>query len=67
VRSNAEERVNREVAMREKGLGWILRELAGDRQAKSAVEAMDVDEPQQVNIAGWISQLCHSHKAVISC
>jgi pre-mRNA-splicing helicase BRR2 len=24
-----------EVAMRENGLGWILRELAGDRQAKA--------------------------------
>ena len=31
--------------MREKGLGWILRELAGDRQAKSSnnVDAMNVD------------------------
>jgi pre-mRNA-splicing helicase BRR2 len=34
MRSNAEERVNVEVAMREKGHGWILRELLGDRQAK---------------------------------
>lgn len=30
VRSNAEERVDLEFAMREKGLGWILRELSGD-------------------------------------
>ena len=30
MRSNADERVNHEVAMREKGLGWILRELAGN-------------------------------------
>src|SRR5712691_4262292 len=35
ARSDANERVNVEVAMREKGLGWILRELAGDRQAKA--------------------------------
>jgi pre-mRNA-splicing helicase BRR2 len=45
ARSDANERVNVEVAMREKGLGWILRELAGDRQAKAhADDAMDVDE-----------------------
>ena len=45
ARSDADERVNVEVAMREKGLGWILRELAGDRQAKARTEdAMDVDE-----------------------
>ncbi|KAI0280130.1 Sec63-domain-containing protein [Russula aff. rugulosa BPL654] len=35
ARSDADERVDVEVAMREKGLGWILRELAGDRQAKA--------------------------------
>lgn len=45
ARSDANERVDVEVAMREKGLGWILRELAGDRQAKARAEdAMDVDE-----------------------
>ena len=50
VRSDAEERVNVEVAMREKGVGWILRELAGDRKAKAAAggEAMEVDEPAKV-------------------
>jgi pre-mRNA-splicing helicase BRR2 len=52
MRSDADERVNVEVAMREKGLGWILRELAGDRQAVAAKsgEDMDVDEPQQTKI-----------------
>lgn len=45
MRSDAEERVNIEVAMREKGLGWILRDLAGDRKTKAkADDAMDVDE-----------------------
>lgn len=45
ARSDTNERVDVEVAMREKGLGWILRELAGDRQAKvHAEDAMDVDE-----------------------
>ena len=45
ARSDANERVDVEVAMREKGLGWILRELAGDRQAKAQTgDAMDVDE-----------------------
>ena len=52
MRSDADERVNIEVAMREKGLGWILRELAGDRQAVAVKsgEEMDVDEPQLVKI-----------------
>ncbi|KAF9006973.1 Sec63 Brl domain-containing protein [Cyathus striatus] len=47
MRSDKEERVNVEVAMREKGVGWILRELAGDRTAKKTSaesDAMDVDE-----------------------
>lgn len=45
MRSDADERVNVEVAMREKGVGWILRELAGDKQAKAAEsDAMDIDE-----------------------
>ncbi|KAI0312601.1 hypothetical protein OF83DRAFT_1066919 [Amylostereum chailletii] len=48
ARSDADERVNVEVAMREKGLGWILRELAGDRQVKiRADDAMDVDGQAQ--------------------
>ena len=49
MRSDADERVNVEVAMREKGVGWILRELAGDRQAKAkADDAMDVDQKTEV-------------------
>jgi len=44
MRADADERVNVEVAMREKGVGWILRELAGDRQAKARPDAMDIDE-----------------------
>ena len=51
VRSDAEERVNIEVRMRERGLGWILRELAGDRQTISSKSvAMDVDEPARANV-----------------
>ncbi|PCH44659.1 Sec63-domain-containing protein [Wolfiporia cocos MD-104 SS10] len=50
IRSDADERVNVEVAMREKGLGWILRELAGDRKAKARTDAMDVDEKPRVEI-----------------
>ncbi|KIK97275.1 hypothetical protein PAXRUDRAFT_825079 [Paxillus rubicundulus Ve08.2h10] len=47
MRSDADERVNVEVAMREKGVGWILRELAGDRQAKKTHnDAMDVDDKE---------------------
>lgn len=48
MRSDADERVNVEVAMREKGVGWILRELAGDRQSKVKSEAMDVDSKPTV-------------------
>ena len=50
VRSDADERVNVEVAMREKGVGWILKELAGDRKTRAAAsgDAMDVDEPAKV-------------------
>ena len=50
MRSDADERVNVEVAMREKGLGWILRELAGDRKAKARSDAMDVDEKPKVEV-----------------
>ncbi|KAH9932327.1 Sec63-domain-containing protein [Fomitopsis serialis] len=50
MRSDADERVNVEVAMREKGLGWILRELAGDRKAKARTDAMDVDERPKVEV-----------------
>ena len=49
MRSDAAERINVEVAMREKSLGWILRELAGDRRTAARADAMDVDEkPIQV-------------------
>ena len=48
MRSDADKRVNVEVAMREKGVGWILRELAGDRQAKAQPDAMDVDKKLEV-------------------
>nr|VWO96385.1 Pre-mRNA-splicing ATP-dependent RNA helicase PRP28 (EC [Ganoderma boninense] len=48
MRSDADERVNVEVAMREKGVGWILRELAGDRNAKTRSDAMDVDDKPKV-------------------
>ena len=45
TRSDANEHVDIEVAMREKGLGWIPHELAADRQAKAHTDdAMDVDE-----------------------
>jgi len=49
MRSDADERVNVEVAMREKGHGWILRELAGDRQVKANQgDAMDVDVKHEI-------------------
>ena len=52
MRSDPEERVNVDVARQEKGLDWILRELAGDRHAASRANAMDVDEqPTQRNVS----------------
>ncbi|KAF9441258.1 hypothetical protein P691DRAFT_855944 [Macrolepiota fuliginosa MF-IS2] len=44
--SDANERVNVEVTMREKGVGWILREFAGNKQTKMEADAMDVDETE---------------------
>ncbi|KAJ7578996.1 putative RNA helicase [Mycena floridula] len=45
-RSTEEERVDLEVAMREKGLAWILRELKGERGVVPANDdRMDVDQP----------------------
>ena len=56
IHSDADKHVNIEVAMCEKGLGWILYELAGDHQAKSStnVNAMDIDKPTV------IPKNCHS-------
>jgi pre-mRNA-splicing helicase BRR2 len=34
--------------MREKGISWILQELAGDRQAKAQPDTMDIDERPEV-------------------
>lgn len=46
IRSTADSRVDVETAMRERGVGWILRELEGDRQVKrTRDDAMDVDKP----------------------
>ncbi|KAJ3992635.1 putative RNA helicase [Lentinula boryana] len=42
MRSAVEDRGDVEVAMRERGLGWILKELTGERRE---VAKMDVDEP----------------------
>ncbi|KZT38321.1 putative RNA helicase [Sistotremastrum suecicum HHB10207 ss-3] len=51
IRSDADERYNVEVAMREKGVGWILKELAGDRKAKNGDgDAMDVDQKPQKTV-----------------
>ena len=44
MRSDPDERVNIKVTMGEKSVGWILRDLAGDKQAKKESDAMDVDE-----------------------
>lgn len=45
ARSNEDERKDVEVAMREKGVGWILRELSGSRSSKANAMDVDLDEP----------------------
>lgn len=46
ARSDETERLNVEVAMRERGVGWILKDLTGDRTKPStASESMDIDAP----------------------
>jgi hypothetical protein len=44
ARGDANGRMDVGVAMREGGLGWILRGLSGDRQAKACTDAMVVHE-----------------------
>jgi pre-mRNA-splicing helicase BRR2 len=57
ARGDANGRMDVGVAMREGGLGWILRGLSGDRQVKARTDAMVVDEgtkqtvPKTANIA----------------
>ncbi|GAW10525.1 Sec63-domain-containing protein [Lentinula edodes] len=51
MRSSREERADVEVAMRERGVGWILRELDGERRPNTTSndeegEQMDVDDPK---------------------
>ena len=49
MRSDANERVNVEVAKHEKGHGWVSRGLSGDRQAKvNQGDAMDIDVKHEV-------------------
>ncbi len=53
--SDTNERVNIKVAIREKGVGWNLDELAGDKQAKADWNTMGVNEakpevPKTVNL-----------------
>jgi pre-mRNA-splicing helicase BRR2 len=48
MRANADECVNVEVAVRQKGVGWILRELAGNKQTRKELDAMNVNELAQV-------------------
>jgi pre-mRNA-splicing helicase BRR2 len=50
ARSDDQERMNVEVAMRERNVGWILKELRGDRTKRQAADAdtMDVDMQEAV-------------------
>lgn len=56
ARSNDDERHDVEVAMREKGVGWILRDLRGDRQAEAG-GAQAVAIPKTATLApGSVAQ-----------
>jgi pre-mRNA-splicing helicase BRR2 len=56
ARSNDDERQDVEVAMREKGVGWILRELRGGRKADGA-EAVAIAVPTKATLApGSVAQ-----------
>ena len=50
ARSNDDEKQDIEVAMREKGVGWILRELKGGRR-DAAEETVETTVPTKANIA----------------
>lgn len=57
ARSSEEEKHDVEVAMREKGVGWILRELRGGRKAAEADKVEQQSVPTKANIApGTIAQ-----------
>lgn len=55
ARSNDDEKVDLEVAMREKGVGWILKELAGAKVVSRKGDGMDVDP--KVDIANMKANL----------
>ena len=56
ARSNDDEKQDVEVAMREKGVGWILRELRGDRK-RAAEDAAEATAPTKANLApGSVAQ-----------
>ncbi|KAK4686317.1 pre-mRNA-splicing helicase BRR2, partial [Tremellales sp. Uapishka_1] len=50
ARSSEDERHDVEVAMREKGVGWILRQLQGDRK-QAAEDATEITVPTKATIA----------------
>jgi pre-mRNA-splicing helicase BRR2 len=57
ARSSEEEKQDVEVAMREKGVGWILRELRGGRKAAPDADEAEQTVPTKANIApGTIAQ-----------
>ncbi|KAG8933497.1 DEIH-box ATPase [Tulasnella sp. 417] len=47
ARADENERMSVEVAMRERGVGWILKALRGDRTKPTAGDSMDVDPKVQ--------------------
>jgi len=56
ARSSEEEKQDVEVAIREKGAGWILRELRGDRK-RTAVETVETVVPSKATLApGSVAQ-----------
>lgn len=55
ARADESERMSVEVAMRERGVGWILKALRGDRTQTAADDAMDVDSKAELPKTGTIA------------
>lgn len=57
ARSDEQERMNVEVAMRERNVGWILKELRGDRTKRRAADtdSMEVDAQSAVPKTGTVA------------
>jgi len=47
---DADKRINVEVAMCKKGVGWVLCELTGGKEAKTESNTMDIDNTAKIEV-----------------